>query len=68
MSLAAAPDQDVQISVQSPTAAWNPSQALAAISPSKLTFSKASWKLPQQVSISPSDVSVGSWFINITYR
>lgn len=26
-------------------------QALAAISPSMLTFSKASWKLPQQVSI-----------------
>lgn len=68
LSLSAEPDQDVQISVQSPTAAWNPSQALAAISPGKLTFGKASWQLPQQVSVIPSGISIGDWFINITYR
>ena len=68
MSLSAAPDQDVHISVQSPTATWNPSQALAAITPSNLTFSTVSWKLPQQVSVTANDISVGDWFLNISYR
>ena len=67
LSLAAEPDQDVQISVQSPTAAWNPSKALAVVNPGKLTFSKASWRLPQQVSVTPNDISIGDWFLNISY-
>lgn len=68
LSLSAEPDQDVHISIQSPTAAWNPSQALATVNPGKLTFSTASWQLPQQVSVIPSGISIGDWFINITYR
>lgn len=68
VSLSAEPDQDVQISVQSPTAVWNPNQALAVINPGELTFSKASWQLPQQVSVIPNDISIGDWFLNISYR
>lgn len=69
VSLSAAPSQNVQISIQSPTAAWNPSQALAAVSPSSpLTFTGADWNSPQQVSISPAAISVGDFFLSLTYR
>ena len=68
LSLSAAPGQDVQVSIQSPTAAWNPSQALVLISPSSLLFTGATWNSPQQVSLSPAAVSVGDFFLSLTYR
>ena len=68
-SLSAAPSQNVQVSIQSPTAAWNPSQALAVISPSSpLTFTVADRSSPQQVSISPAAISVRDFFLSLTYR
>ena len=68
LSLSAAPGQDVQVSIQSPTAAWNPSQALALISPGSLLFEGVTWNTPQQVSVSPAAVSVGDFFLSLTYR
>ncbi|KAL0039177.1 hypothetical protein WJX77_010455 [Trebouxia sp. C0004] len=68
LSLSAAPGQDVQVSIQSPTAAWNPSQALVKISPASLLFTGATWNSPQQVSFSPAAVSVGDFFLSLTYR
>jgi len=68
LSLSAAPGQDVQVSIQSPTAAWNPSQALVTISSASLLFTGATWNSPQQVSLSPAAVSVGDFFLSLTYR
>ena len=68
LSLSAAPGQDVQVSIQSPTATWHPSQALVLISPSSLLFTGATWNSPQQVSLSPAAVSVGDFFLGLTYR
>ncbi len=68
LSLSAAPSHDVQVSIQSPTATWDPTQTLAAISPTTLTFTGADWSSPQQVSITPAAISVGDFFLNVTYR
>lgn len=68
LALTAAPSQDVHVTITSPSASWNPSQALASMSPSILTFTGANWSSPGPVTISPANISVGSWILNVTYR
>lgn len=68
LALTAAPSQDVHVTITSPSASWNPSQALGSISPSTLTFTGANWSNSGAVTISPANISIGNWFLNVTYR
>lgn len=68
LALTTAPNESVQVSITAPTASWNPSQALAAITPSTVVFTGADWSSPQGISIAPANFSVGDWFLNVSFR
>ena len=67
LALTAAPHQDVHVTITPPSASWNPNQALAAISSGSLTFTGANWSSPGAVTVRPANLSVGHWFLNVTY-